>query len=75
LILFQQGLWKKRTIDSVATGEQQSEADHAMQTTNSYSGTHMGEFWREARNGGYFSYNLKTNGETNVSLMVRYWGN
>lgn len=35
----------------------------------------MGEFWRDARNGGYFSYNLKTNGETGLSLMVRYWGN
>jgi hypothetical protein len=35
----------------------------------------MGEYWRDARNGGYFSYNLKTNGETNLYLMVRYWGN
>ena len=35
----------------------------------------MGESWRDARNGGYFSYNLKTNGETNLYLMVRYWGN
>ncbi len=23
---------------------------------------------------GYFSYNLATNNETNLSLMVRYWG-
>lgn len=69
------GSLEKRTIDSVATGEQQSEADHAMQTLNSYSGSHMGEFWRDARNGGYFSYSLKTNGETTLSLMVRYWGN
>jgi DUF1680 family protein len=69
------GSLEKRTIDSVATGNQQSEADHAMQTLNSYSGSHMGEFWRDARNRGYFSYNLKTNGETNLSLWVRYWGN
>jgi DUF1680 family protein len=66
---------EKRTIDFVATGQQQSEADHAVQTSNSYSGTHMGELWRDARNGGYFSYDLKTNGATNLSLMVRYWGN
>jgi len=64
----------KRTIDSVAIGNHQSEADHAMQTSNSYSGTHMGELWRDARNGGYFSYDLKTNGATSLSLMVRYWG-
>jgi DUF1680 family protein len=65
----------ERTIDSVATGEEQSELDHAMQSSNSNSGVHMGEFWRDARDGGYFSYNLRTNGETNLYLMVRYWGN
>lgn len=66
---------ENRTIDFVAPGIQQSETAHAMQTSNSYSGTHMGESWRDARNGGYFSYRLRTNGETNLSLMVRYWGN
>jgi len=66
---------KSRTVDFVLTGEQHSEVAHAMQTSNSYSGSYMGEFWRNARNGGYFSYNLKTNGEINLSLMVRYWGN
>jgi len=65
----------ERTIDSVATGEQQSELEHAMQSSNSNTGTHMGEIWRDAQNEGYFSYNLKTNGETNLYLMVRYWGN
>lgn len=65
----------ERTIDSVATGESPSEVEHAMQTLNSYSGSHMGEFWRDARDGGYFSYRLTTNGEINLSLMVCYWGN
>jgi hypothetical protein len=63
------------TIDSVTTGEQQSELEHAMQTSNSDTDNYMGEIWRDAWNGGYFSYNLKTNGETNLYLMVRYWGN
>jgi len=65
----------ERTIDSVTTGEQQSELEHAMQTSNSDTDNYMGEIWRDAWNGGYFSYNLKTNGETNLYLMVRYWGN
>ena len=30
--------------------------------------------YREASNGGYFSYNLATNNESNLSLLVRYWG-
>jgi uncharacterized protein len=65
---------QKRTIDYVATGEQQPEADHSMETENSSSGNNWDEFYREARNGGFFSYRLNTNGEKNLALMVRYWG-
>jgi hypothetical protein len=45
-----------------------------LQTSTSNSGSYLDEFWRDASNGGYFSYNLTTNGETNLGLMVRYWG-
>lgn len=65
---------QKRTVDYVATGEQQPEADHAMKVGNSQSGNNLNEFYREARNGGYFSYLLETKGEKNLQLMVRYWG-
>jgi len=65
---------QKRTIDLVASGEQQPEADHFIQSSNSSTGNNLNEFWRDARNGGYFSYNLSTNKETNMSLLVRYWG-
>ncbi|MDR3262306.1 MAG: glycoside hydrolase family 127 protein, partial [Tannerella sp.] len=66
----------ERTIDAVATGEQQPEADHRIETRNSNTGIHEGEVWRDARNGGYFQYNLPTRGhEEGLSLMVRYWGN
>jgi DUF1680 family protein len=65
---------EKRTIDFVAIGEQQPETDHAMQKEKSGTGNNLNEFWRDARNGGYFSYDLATNSETNLSLYVRYWG-
>lgn len=65
---------QQRTIDFVAPGEQQPEADHDIQSFNSNTGNHLDEFWRDARNGGYFSYNLSTNKETNLTLLVRYWG-
>jgi hypothetical protein len=67
---------QQRTIDFVAPGEQQPEADHAMQKSNNNSntGNRLDEFWRDARNEGYFSYNLSTNKESNLSLIVRYWG-
>ena len=65
---------EKRTIDYVATGEQQPETDHAMQKENSSTGNSYNEFWRDARDGGFFSYDLATQSETDLSLFVRYWG-
>ena len=65
---------EKRTIDYVAIGEQQPETDHAMQLEKSNKGNNLNEFYREARDGGYFSYDLSTKSEPNLSLLVRYWG-
>jgi hypothetical protein len=30
--------------------------------------------YREASDGGYFSYNMATNKQAGLSLLVRYWG-
>jgi uncharacterized protein len=65
---------QKRTTDFVAPGEQQPEVDHAMERQYSSTGNNLNEFWREARNEGYFSYKLNTNKENGLSLFVRYWG-
>ncbi len=65
---------EKRTVDYVATGEQQPETDHDMQQERSRSGNNQNEFYREAADGGYFSYDFATNSETDLSLLVRYWG-
>ena len=65
---------EKRTIDFVATGEQQPETDHVLQKENSNSGNTNNEFYRDASRGGFFSYEMKTNSETDLSLIVRYWG-
>jgi len=65
---------EKHTIDQVATGEQQPETDHVLQLEKSNKGNNLNEFFREARDGGYFSYDLATKSETNLSLLIRYWG-
>jgi len=65
---------ENQTIDFVAPGEQQPEVDHAMQSSNSNSGNNLDEFYREAHNGGDFSYDLATKGETDLTMLVRYWG-
>jgi hypothetical protein len=51
-----------------------------MKIENSTSGTHQGEFYRDAGkcsggDGGLISYEFETNSEDSLSLMVRYWGN
>ncbi len=58
----------------MAPGELQLEIDHAMQSSNSKTDIFLDQFWRNASNGSYFSYRLETKGETDLSLMVRYWG-
>jgi len=64
-----------RTIDSVAPGEQQPEADHRMESNRSNSGVTNDVFYRDATGGGYFSYELDTDGITEgISLYVKYWG-
>jgi len=65
-------LLEKRTVDFVAPGEQQPEVDHAMQNENSRTGSSSDEFWRDASDGGYFSYRMSTREHNNLSLNVRY---
>lgn len=65
---------QNRTIDYIAPGEQQPEADHFMQSSNSTTGNNWDEFYRDARNKGFFSYQMATNQQTGLSLLVRYWG-
>ncbi len=63
-----------RTIDFVATGEQQSEAGHlGKYSSNSTKGSYNDEFYRDAQSGGWFEFVLETKGMVDsVSLMVRY---
>ena len=61
-----------RTLDYVATGEQQSDAGHVLQGTFG-KGSYDGEFYVDAQSGQWFSYQLATQGvKENVSLMCRF---
>ncbi len=65
---------EKRTIDFVAPGEQQPEADHFITSLNSGTGNTQDIFYRDARNEGFFSYQLTTKKQTGLSLLIKYWG-
>ena len=64
-----------RTLDYVATGEQQSEAGHEVKfSTGSTSGSYRGENYRDAKNGEFIQYVVEnTQGLKNdLSLMLRF---
>lgn len=63
-----------RTVDKVNPGEQQPETDHRMETDHSNKGNTEGIFFRDAKDGHYFSYLMQTKGETNLSLQLKFWG-
>ena len=62
------------TIDKVQPGEQQPETDHKMETDRSNVGNTNDVFFRDARNGHYFSYLMQTGGETDLTLRLTFWG-
>ena len=63
-----------RTTDKVQPGEQQPESDHFMETDHSFTGNTNDVFFRDARNGNYFSYLMQTGGNTDLALRLQYWG-
>ncbi|MEI7898641.1 MAG: beta-L-arabinofuranosidase domain-containing protein [bacterium] len=65
-----------RTVDRVRIGEQQSEIDHNLRFEQSQSGTGpQGKRWRDARGGGWFSYEIKLPAAgTKAAVYILYWG-
>jgi hypothetical protein len=62
------------TTDKVQPGEQQPESDHFMETDASFTGNTNDVFFRDARDGHYFSYLMQTGGNTDLTLRLQYWG-
>lgn len=64
-----------RTVDFVATGEQQSEAGHQVKCSpGSNAGGARGEFYRDAPAGGYIEYTLHNDNDiqSGLSIMCRF---
>lgn len=63
-----------RTVDKVNPGEQQPETDHNMEADATEHGNTEGVFFRDAKDGHFFSYLMQTKGESNLSLQLKFWG-
>lgn len=61
-----------QTIDKVAPGEQQPEADHFFEGERTEAGVHKGRHWRHAH--GWFSYWLNDPKREAKTLRVTYYG-
>ncbi|MBK9577883.1 MAG: glycoside hydrolase family 127 protein [Fibrobacteres bacterium] len=73
-------LLEGRTVDRLTPGQQQPEVDHKMVQTNTTASVNQGESLRSGGSctggtGASVTYELSTNGEADLSLWVRYWGN
>ncbi|MHC4745114.1 MAG: beta-L-arabinofuranosidase domain-containing protein, partial [Planctomycetota bacterium] len=63
-----------RIVDSVDIGKGESEKAHNLQGERTQSGAHAGRNWRDARDGGWFSYDLKILPDEAATLLCTYWG-
>lgn len=60
------------TVDMVALGEQQPEAEHGFKGERTYAGLYQGKFWRSTR--AWFSYELRNPGNAGKVLRVTLFG-
>jgi hypothetical protein len=63
-----------RTIDHIIPGQMQPERDHNFKGENTYKGLFRDRHWRDARSGGWFSFEMKVSPDTPVVLSCMYWG-
>jgi DUF1680 family protein len=63
-----------RTVDLIHPGEEQNERDHKMDGKTTYAGDFGERKWRDARDGGWFSYEVKVLPDTAQELICTYWG-
>ncbi|HEX5324076.1 MAG TPA: DUF6805 domain-containing protein, partial [Capsulimonadaceae bacterium] len=62
-----------RTVDQFLPGNQQSEVDHHLQSQNSNTG-YFNRNWRDASQGGWFSFTMKVDPNSPLELQCAYWG-
>ncbi|MES2730881.1 MAG: beta-L-arabinofuranosidase domain-containing protein [Bacteroidota bacterium] len=65
---------EERTTDVMRIGEMQPERDHQFKGEKTHAGDAMGRKWRDATDGGWFSFEMKVAADVPHSLYCTYWG-
>lgn len=63
-----------RTIDHIVLGQMQPERDHNFKGDNTHKGLFRNRHWRDARSGGWFSFEMKVASDSLNVLSCMYWG-
>lgn len=64
----------KETLTFFQPGEMQPERDCNFNSEKSVNGEYMGRKWRDARDGGFFEFDMKVDPNNTCSLIIDYWG-
>ncbi len=65
---------KAKTLDIMRVGEMQPERDHDFKGESTHTGNAGGNTWRDATNGGWFSFMMETKGTKDAVLQCTYLG-
>ncbi len=65
---------KARTTDAIGIGQMQPERDHNLDSEKSNVGEFGGHKWRDARDGGWFAFDMKVLPDMPMELVCTYWG-
>ena len=63
-----------RTTDAFLPGQMQPEREHNLAGENIQNGRHAGRTWRDARSGGWFSFEMNVDPARPMTLVCTYWG-
>jgi len=65
---------ERRTTDILSIGEMQPERDHNLQGEKTGAGDFNDRKWRQASDGGWFSFEMKVDAASVNDLVLTYWG-
>lgn len=65
---------EEMSVDFFQPGEMQPERDHNLKSENSHNGEAFSRKWRDAREGGYFEFDMKRDTTKKCALVLTYWG-
>jgi DUF1680 family protein len=65
---------ESRTLEFVDVGSQRSTRNNNLKSGNSFTGTLNERRWRDARDGGFFEFDIRVDPNGPNQLMLTYWG-